>query len=48
MWIRYRINDYRNRKPRYNFIDLLTIAIALIIGSITHMVWDAFTHKEEW
>ena len=48
LWIRYRINDYRSTKPRYTFVDILVVAIALIVGSITHTVWDAFTHKGEW
>ena len=46
--IQYRINDYRRSKPRFGFIDILLTAIAIIIGSITHVVWDAFTHKGEW
>ena len=46
--IQYRINDYRRSKLRFGFIDILLTAIAIIIGSITHIVWDAFTHKGEW
>lgn len=47
-WVQYRIYDYRRSKPRLSVIDILLTAIAIVIGSITHIVWDAFTHKGEW
>lgn len=48
LWVRCRINDYRNIKPQYEPIDLFMIAIAILIGSLTHIVWDAFTHESRW
>ena len=30
------------------FTPISKLALAIVFGSITHIVWDAFTHEGEW
>ena len=48
LWIRYRIARYRNTRAKYDFREIGINAIAIVIGSLTHTAWDAFTHQGEW
>ena len=31
-----------------SFRSFLRLSIAILVGSTSHIVWDAFTHKGEW
>jgi hypothetical protein len=32
------------RRPRLRWVDLPLVVVACVLGSVTHVVWDAFTH----
>ena len=48
LWIRSRLSTYREIKIDYGVIHLFLLLIAIVLGSVTHVVWDAFTHENSW
>ncbi len=44
--IRSRTELLANSQPRFAIVPLVTIAV--LLGAITHLVWDAFTHEGRW
>lgn len=34
--------------PRRKFVDVVLLAVSLLIGVISHIVWDLFTHEGRW
>lgn len=34
--------------PRRRFADVLLLAVSLLIGVLSHIVWDLFTHEGRW
>ena len=48
MWVKSRIYSYRNIKHEYSVYSILMLSVAVLVGSVSHLVWDAFTHKDAW
>jgi len=48
VWIQKRMTAYADPllKPTYRFF--LGVAVAIMIGSYTHIIWDAFSHPGRW
>ena len=46
--IRYKLSVYRSQTLQWDFFGLIKIAVALVVGALTHIVWDAFTHAYGW
>lgn len=36
------------RRPRWSARGVLTVVGACLLGSVTHVVWDAFSHRTGW
>lgn len=47
-FFRSRLIMYRNAPIQFHFKNILMLLLAIIIGSFTHVVWDAFTHDWGW
>jgi hypothetical protein len=39
----YATSDWRLRRK-----NLLAVLLSLLVGAITHLVWDSFTHRSSW
>ncbi|GAA3052792.1 DUF4184 family protein [Actinokineospora globicatena] len=44
-WVRVRV---RPRPPRLGVAAVGWIVLSVLIGGVTHLVWDAFTHHDGW
>ena len=47
-WIRSRLTVYREQKLGLNTKAVILVMLALLIGSVTHVAWDEFTHLSGW
>jgi hypothetical protein len=43
-----RLVDYRNAPSILRVKTLLLIVVALVLGAASHLLWDAFTHRDSW
>jgi hypothetical protein len=48
VWIQSRLQSYRHRAVQYTLRNMLWLSLSIIIGSMTHLLWDAFTHYTGW
>lgn len=46
--LRQMLVIYLNSPATFRPEDLIRIAVAVAMGAITHIVWDAFTHQDRW
>ena len=47
-YVRSRLNCYRESNQMYDFRNTIILAFSFLLGSFSHIVWDAFTHKWGW
>jgi hypothetical protein len=43
-----RLWHYRHLAVQYTLGNMLSLSLSIMIGSTTHVVWDAFTHSTGW
>ena len=48
LWVRQKLALYRNTNPRVTLGNIAALIAATIIGGISHIIWDAFTHNSGW
>lgn len=48
VWIQSRLRFYRRLAVQYTLDNVLCQSLSIIIGSTTHILWDAFTHHTGW
>jgi hypothetical protein len=48
IWVQSRLRSYRCLAVQYTLGNVFWLSLSIIIGSITHILWDAFTHSTGW
>lgn len=48
MWIKQRLARYRDRHIPYNLYNLIMISLCIVLGAVTHIIWDNFSHSYGW
>ena len=46
--LQQRLAGYLNVAPEWNIRGVLGLSVAVCVGAVTHIVWDAFTHASTW
>ena len=47
-WIRQRLSAVREPRVRAGIAGILLIVSAILVGVVTHLLWDSFTHPDGW
>ncbi len=47
-WMQSRLQSYRHLAVQYTLGNILYLSLSIIVGSTTHLLWDAFTHHSGW
>jgi hypothetical protein len=48
LWIRSRLHAQEYSEKRWEPTEVAWDSVALALGAVTHIVWDAFTHEGRW
>ena len=46
--LQQRLAGYLNSSPERSARGVLGLSVAVCVGAVTHIVWDAFTHASTW
>lgn len=46
--LQQRLAGYLNSSPERSARSVLSLSVAVCVGAVTHIVWDAFTHASTW
>ena len=46
--LQQRLAGYLNLSPERSVRGILGLSVAVCVGAVTHIVWDAFTHASTW
>ncbi len=48
LWMQSRLRSYRRLAVQYTLGNVFWLSLSIMIGSTTHLLWDAFTHHTGW
>ena len=48
VWLRSRLHGLESHEIAYTAMNVCWSVVALAVGALTHIVWDAFTHRYGW
>ena len=45
IYIASRLQDYKTNPVEYSLSNFMRVGLAVVLGSLTHIIWDGFTHS---